>query len=407
MSKTHGVRAVAKGKVRAKSPVSARRLKVAGLFAGIGGIELGLDRAGHETIMLCENDPFARAVLADKFPRVERQPSDVLQLRSLPAETELVSAGFPCQDLSQAGQTKGITGARSGLIGEVFRLLRRKRVPLLLIENVPFMLQLSRGRAMEVIVSSLEELGYKWAYRVVDTLAFGLPQRRQRVFLVAALHEDPRNVVLADNEPVPADPLQWKHFACGFYWTEGTRGLGWAIDAVPTLKGGSTVGIPSPPAVLLPTGEIIKPALPDLERLQGFHEGWTQAAETVGKRGYRWKLVGNAVTVDAANWVGTRLALPGNYNPHDDSELTQGAPWPRAAWNVGNGRFRSNVTSWPVARERTHLRQFLRHSGDLLSERGTQGFLSRARASKNLRFPDGFLAQVAAHLERMHEAAVA
>ncbi|MFG3703022.1 DNA cytosine methyltransferase, partial [Micromonospora sp. NPDC047620] len=156
-----------------------------GLFAGIGGLELGLSAHGWRTELLCEIDPGARAVLSARFPEVETH-ADVTRLRGLPAGTELVAAGFPCQDLSQAGRTAGITGERSGLVDEVFRLVRRKRGPRwLLIENVPFMLQLGRGQAMRHITAALEELGYTWAYRVVDARAFGLPQRRQRVLMLA------------------------------------------------------------------------------------------------------------------------------------------------------------------------------------------------------------------------------
>src|SRR5262249_43455119 len=162
-----------------------------------------------------------------------------------PRGTQLVAAGFPCQDLSQAGKTKGIEGSRSGLVAEVFRLLARDRVPWLLLENVPFMLQLAGGRALDVIIESIDALGYQWAYRVGASLAFGLPQRRERVFLLASRSEDPRGVLFADSAERPEPPSPWHSVACGFYWTEGVRGLGWAVDAVPTLKGGSTVGIPS------------------------------------------------------------------------------------------------------------------------------------------------------------------
>src|SRR2546428_2958427 len=135
-------------------------LQCAGLFAGIGGIELGLSRGGHETDLLCEIDRVACAVLESRFPRVKRV-ADVQQLKSLPHGTELVAAGFPCQDLSQAGRTAGITGSRSSLVGEVFRLLESKRVEWVLLENVPFMLQLAGGRALDVIVTELESLGYR------------------------------------------------------------------------------------------------------------------------------------------------------------------------------------------------------------------------------------------------------
>ena len=158
---------------------------VAGLFAGIGGIELGLHRAGHETELVCDSDAGALAVLEERFPGVHRH-GDIRTLARLPKRVDLLAAGFPCQDLSQAGRTAGIGGARSGLVHEVFRLLRTRSVPWILIENVPFMLQLARGEALDVIITELEELGYRWAYRVVNSQAFGLPQRLQRVFLLAS-----------------------------------------------------------------------------------------------------------------------------------------------------------------------------------------------------------------------------
>src|SRR5262249_14009134 len=163
-----------------------QKLRVAGLFAGIGGIELGLHRAGHSTTLLCEIDEAANAVLLERFPGVQLVP-DVRKLNALP-DVDLIVAGFPCQDLSQAGRTAGIRGNNSGLVGEVFRLIQgmKKEPRWLLLENVPFMLQLDRGRAMTFLTHTLEELGFKWAYRTVDTQAFGLPQRRQRVLVLAS-----------------------------------------------------------------------------------------------------------------------------------------------------------------------------------------------------------------------------
>ena len=117
--------------------------QIAGLFAGIGGLERGLHRAGHRTTLLCETDPGATAVLKARFPGVPHH-DDVTTLGCLPKRTTLVVAGFPCQDLSQAGQTAGIAGLRSGLVGEVFRLVQKHRTPWILLENVPFMLQLDR-----------------------------------------------------------------------------------------------------------------------------------------------------------------------------------------------------------------------------------------------------------------------
>lgn len=373
-----------------------RRLRVAGLFAGIGGIELGMHRAGHETVLLCENDPSAAAVLSHRFPDVELA-TDVRKVKRLP-EVDLITAGFPCQDLSQAGKTTGITGARSGLVGEVFRLCRQRAVPWLVLENVPFMLQLSRGRALAVIVDALEALGYRWAYRVVDSRAFGLPQRRERVWFVASLEDDPRRVLFADEAGAPPREVSNAETSYGFYWTEGVRGLGWAVDAVPTLKGGSTIGIPSPPAILLPSGRIVLPELRDAERLQGFRAGWTTPAETVGRRSFRWKLVGNAVSVPVPAWIGRRLARPRNFRLANVRSLRAGEAWPRAAWSVGDGRETADVTAWPFHRPRPPLEEFLRYEPRSLSEKATAGFLERTKRA-SLHFPDGFLDAVRRHLD--------
>lgn len=375
-------------------------LRTVGLFAGIGGIELGLSRAGHEAALLCEIDEGATAVLEKRFPGIELR-NDVCEMRSIPKGTELLVAGFPCQDLSQAGATAGIGGAKSGLVGHVFRLLRRRRVPWLVIENVPFMLQLGRGRAMEVIIDELERLGYRWAYRVVDTLAFGLPQRRERVFLVASRVGDPRTILLVDDAGEP-EPRRWlRKRAFGFYWTEGTRGLGAAVDAVPTLKGGSTIGIPSPPAVILPSGRVITPDIRDAERLQGFQPDWTLPVEGRPRgRGHRWKLVGNAVTVDVASWIGFRLRAPCPYDDSWDAPLVEGARWPRAAWGDKKGRFQARVSSYPCALEAPAFGRFLEFEGKDLSAKATRGFLSRLR-SGSLRRPPWFEDVLERHLQRV------
>ncbi|MRH86077.1 DNA (cytosine-5-)-methyltransferase [Nocardia sp. SYP-A9097] len=373
--------------------------RMVGLFAGIGGLELGLAAHGWRSELLCEIDTGAQAVLGARFPEVELH-SDVTKLRALPAGIDLVAAGFPCQDLSQAGRTAGITGARSGLVDEVFRLVKRKRGPRwLLIENVPFMLQLGGGAAMRHITSALEELGYTWAYRVVDARAFGLPQRRQRVLMLASRTEDPRPVLFGTDAGAQTvgDPA---HDPCGFYWTEGTRGLGWAVNAVPTLKGGSGLGIASPPAVRLPSGELVTPGITDCERLQGFDRDWTTPALDVPgvRRGHRWKLVGNAVSVRMASWIAGRLADPA----HD--EFPEGEPhtrraWPSAAWGRDGVVHRVPVSTWPVHAPYEDLRWFL-DDVNLLSARATAGFLRRTTMG-TLRFPPGFIEDVENHLDRM------
>jgi DNA (cytosine-5)-methyltransferase 1 len=270
------------------------------------------------------------------------------------------------------------------------------------LENVSFMLHLDKGRALRTLVDAFEERGYRWAYRVVNSLGF-LPQRRERVIFVATLVDvDPADVLLSDDVPpatgrMKADLDETAH---GFYWTEGIRGLGWAVDAVPTLKNGSTVGIASPPAVLLPNGHVITPDIRDAERLQGFTADWTVSAERVARPSMRWSLVGNAVTVPVAEWLGRRLADPGRFDRSRDRVAVPGERWPRAARFDGNRRWAVEVGPFPVWRDRPPLRDFLQFGGKPLSARATSGFLSRTERS-TLRFVPGFRERVRAHLSRM------
>lgn len=365
-----------------ESTSSKRSLTVAGLFAGIGGFEEGFRRQGHHASLLCEFESGARRVLAARFPE-SRLVGDIRELGAITG-CDVIAAGFPCQDLSQVGETKGIAGEKSGVIREVFRLLATasSRTKWLILENVPFMLRLDKGRAMSVIASTLTSLGWQWAYRTIDTQSFGLPQRRRRVFLLASRTLDPRPVLLSEDAG-EALPLDRKNSAKGFYWTEGHRGLGWAIDATPPLKGGSGVSIPSPPAIWLPgSGRIVVPTIEAAERLQGFPAGWTAAAdaEPSGDR-CRWRLVGNAVSVPVSSWLAGRLHISERYDGTLDSRLTQNAPWPAAAWCVDGELARSDVSSWPVREPSLHLASFVGSDVRSLSLRASSGFLSRLEHS--------------------------
>lgn len=274
----------------------------------------------------------------------------------------------------------------------------------MVIENVRNMLALDRGTAMEYLVSEFERLGYTWAYRLVDSRFTGVPQRRQRVLFVASRTEDPRTVLFADDAGELPES-EYREDAFGFYWTEGNTGLGWAQDALPTLKGGSGLGIPSSPAIWIPGAElgraIVTPRIEDAEALQGFPRGWTEAALQRAKPGVRWKLVGNAVTVGVSHWLGQRLLEPGRYDETGQIILPKGMRWPTAAWGDANQRWAVPVSLWPIQSAYQHLLDVVDvEEAAPLSLRATAGFHGRLLKSR-LRYPEAFSDALKLHAERM------
>lgn len=355
-----------------------RPLNMVSLFAGIGGFELGFHRAGIETTMACEIDEIAQHVLKTNMPGI-RVENDICALDKLPEETDILCAGFPCQDLSTIGVKTCLDGERSSLVREVFRLLQNQRVEWVIFENVPNMLHLKKGEAIKTIVEELEQLGYKWAYRIIDSLAF-VPQKRRRVFVIASLNHDPRNVILSGNSmQVHGEISEGESFTdpCGFYWTEGKYSIGLYKNGIPTLKVGSSLGIPSAPAIVFPNGEIGTPDIRDAERLQGFSIDWTKPAEEITKPSARWKLVGNAVTVDVIEWIANKILKPEIYDASADKIVSLKAKWPNAAWGGNGERYKADVTMSPIDREELSLTEFLKFPCKPLSLKAATGFEKR------------------------------
>ena len=365
-------------------------MAVAGLFAGIGGFEHAFSQTGFETNLLVEIDPAARAVLRARFPHIEIR-SDLRDLSVLPSGTTIVTAGFPCQNLSMAGDKVGISGSKSGVIETLFDLIADSSGLTVLIENVYFMLQLDSGNAMEWLVSRFESLDYKWAYRVVDTMGFGLPQRRRRVYLLACQDMDPRQILFADNEPSKTKtPVSLDH-PIGFYWTEGRSGIGLTGDAIPPLKVGSSIGIPSPPAVLFPDGEVLTPSLQACEKLQGYSAGWTDVIfEENAPRNPGWRMVGNSVSVPVVRWIAERIKDPRSALQFAETTIQHGARWPESGWNVGAGRIGVTASDKPIAIKSPSISMFRDSSWSRLSNRALNGFIRRAEEG-GLRMPENFL----------------
>ena len=167
-------------------------LQVGSLFSGIGGIELGLERTGgFQTAFQCEIDPFCYSVLAHPWPDVPRFADVRLLTADLLPPIDLLAGGFPCQDISLAGQRKGLSGARSSLWFEFLRLIREIRPRYVLIENVASLLyaldksEEEPSASIQRILLDLASIGYDAEWRTFYACQFGLPQYRQRSVIVA------------------------------------------------------------------------------------------------------------------------------------------------------------------------------------------------------------------------------
>jgi len=151
------------------------------LFAGIGGFDLGLERAGMTCSWQVEIDPYARRVLEKHWPNVRRWDD----VRTFPPNGEwgvdLICGGFPCQDISNAGKRAGINGRRSGLWSEYARIVGVLRPRYVLVENVAALL----GRGMGRVLGDLSSLGYDAEWEVIPASAVGAPHVRERVWLLA------------------------------------------------------------------------------------------------------------------------------------------------------------------------------------------------------------------------------
>lgn len=382
-----------------KTPTN-HNLNIVSLFAGIGGFELAFRKTNAKTILMCEIEKCAKHVLQKRLPNTPII-DDVRDIAEVPSSTDLLCAGFPCQDLSSVGVKQGLSGTRSSLVLEVLRILEKRQTEWVIFENVPFMLHLKGGETMRVITQGLSHLGYRWAYRTIDSIAF-VPQHRCRVFIVASLHHDPCNVILsgeAQHSYGDVDFLQ-QTSSIGFYWTEGRYALGLTGNAVPTLKAGSTIGIPSPPAIMFSSGEISTPDIRDAERLQGFPQDWTKPVEEIDRASMRWRLVGNAVTVNTVSWIASKIKSPVQYDTENDMLLTSAKTWPKAAWGYKDKCYESKVSIFPASYRRSSLEQYLKFPRHPLSLKASKGFLNRLQAG-GLKTPSYFIDQLQKHIEKM------
>ena len=206
------------------------------LFAGIGGFDIGFEKAGWQGLWQVEIDPINRAVLADRFPGT-LQLSDVRNAgaRNL-SPVDCLAFGSPCTNLSAMGtctERKGFDGPESGLFREALRIIDEIRPAWVVFENVPGLLNSRSGKDAQILISEFAKRNYLGFARVLDAQYFGVPQGRRRLFLVAGLGCYPPMEFLADAGSVESlrRSLGEEPERVGDFW------LAYTLTAPPREKG--------------------------------------------------------------------------------------------------------------------------------------------------------------------------
>lgn len=167
-------------------------MKFIDLFAGIGGFRLGMESAGHECVAFCEIDKFARAsykAIHNTEGEIELHDITTVtdeEIRNI-GHVDVICGGFPCQAFSIAGRRRGFEDTRGTLFFEIARFASILKPKYLFLENVKGLLNHDKGNTFEVILSALDELGYDVEWQVLNSKDFGVPQNRERVFIIGHL----------------------------------------------------------------------------------------------------------------------------------------------------------------------------------------------------------------------------
>lgn len=278
--------------------------------SGIGGCSCAFDPLGWRCRWFYEIDPFACKVLHHHYPEVPNY-GDATKNADEATSVDLVVAGTPCPSFSITGKRKGLADPRGKIAFAFTEIVERTKPRWIVWENVDGVRTSNQGRDFALFLHTLGELGLWWAFRVLDVSTFGVAQRRRRVFVVghrggcgpalAALAIRPQR----RTDSAPVDEIQEEGLARAY-----GDGDGWSGDEtpkrqvgiLPTLRathGGEGVGIAQ-------NGRLRKLTAVEMERCQGFPDGWTDVAGAT--YGQRKKVLGNAFCVPAVRWIGERIA---------------------------------------------------------------------------------------------------
>ena len=176
------------------------------LFAGVGGFDLGFERAGHTCLGQVEIDKHAQKILKKHWPDVPLHDDVTTAIKwakemDLIGKVDIVCGGFPCQDVSVAGKRAGIAGERSGLFWDAIQFAQEIKAQTIILENVPGLLSSNEGRDFGTVLTALADAGYRHIeWRVLDSQFFGVPQRRRRVFIVGSVTDRSGSPILIERQ---------------------------------------------------------------------------------------------------------------------------------------------------------------------------------------------------------------
>ena len=173
-------------------------MKYFSMFSGIGGFDLALNRQGHKCVGYSEIDKYAIQVYKKKFGTKVKNYGDATKIneKELP-DFNLLVGGVPCQSWSLAGKRKGFEDVRGTMWFETFRIAKEKRPKYLLLENVKGILSHDKGKSFERLLEMICEIGYVVDFTILNSKYFGVPQNRERVFILAIRKEDcPKDMII-------------------------------------------------------------------------------------------------------------------------------------------------------------------------------------------------------------------
>lgn len=179
------------------------------LFAGIGGFHIGFKNAGYDCLMACDINENARKTYFDNHCILPKGDITQIPLSDIP-EHDVLTAGFPCQPFSICGKKRGFEDTRGTMFFYICNIIKHKKPKIVLLENVKFLLHHDFGRTFDIIIQTLEELGYNVSYSLQNALDYGVPQNRERIIIIASLEHrfDFKKICLKKSLPKLRDFLE-------------------------------------------------------------------------------------------------------------------------------------------------------------------------------------------------------